>query len=200
MQSMRVSHFPCFSSNLRSHTLLCRLKFKETTANESAHNYMFSPQTVNATLWNHLEKYHADEYLWLCAEKKWSNQLPKMCANTTTEGSNGPRDAQNNRPRPTFSWTTFLTHIINFIVADDQVWLNKQKVHDANRFLLSPSMSSNVQSFVICFFSFARIFKTKTSHIARRFARRSSRHGEHGSKSLRKNLRCVPVSEMLTGS
>lgn len=161
---------------------------------------MFSPQTVNATLQNHLEKYHADEHLRLCAEKKWSNQLPKMHVNTTTEGSNGPRDAQNNRPRQTFSQTTFLTHIINFIVANDQVWLNKQKVHDANRFLLSLSMSLDIQSFVICFFSFTRIFKTKTSHITQRFTRRLSRHGRHGSKSLRKNLWCVPVSEMLTGS
>ena len=105
-----------------------------------------------------------------------------------------------NRPCPMFSQTSFLTHIINFIVTNDQVWLNKLKVCDANHFLYSLSMSSNVESFTICFFSFTRISKTKTSHTVQRFARQLSKHGRHGSKSLRKNLQYVLVSEMPTGS
>jgi hypothetical protein len=177
--------------------MLYRSKYKETKA---PHNYTFSPQTANATLRNHLQNYHAEEYLRLCAEGKWSNQLPKLHANTITDGSNGPRDASNKRPRPTYSRTTFLTHIINFIVADDQVMLNKLNVHHTNRFLHSPSMLSNVPSFAISSFFFARISKTRTSRTTRRFMRRLSRLGRHGSRSLRWNFRYVPLSEMQTDS
>ena len=155
---------------------------------------------MNATLRNHLKNYHVDEYVWLCVEWKWINQLPKMCVNTITDGSNGLWDAQNNHPHPMFSWTSFLTHIINFIVANDQVWLNKLKVCDANCFLYSLSMSLNVKSFAICSFSFVRISKTKTSHITQKFVRWLSKHGRHNSKSLRKNLQYVLVSEMPMGS
>jgi hypothetical protein len=171
MQSMRVSHFPCFSSNthlthcfvdrnLRKlqltslHIITCFLHRRQMLL------YKIISRTIMQT--NNLQ---------LCAQGKWPNQLPKMCANTITDGSNGSQDALNNHPRPTFSRTTLLTHIINFIVADDQVWLNKLKVHNTNRFLLSLSVLLNAQSFMICFFSFVRIFKTKTSHTARRFAR-----------------------------
>ncbi|KIM92280.1 hypothetical protein PILCRDRAFT_48903, partial [Piloderma croceum F 1598] len=79
----------------------------------------FSPYTGNASLRVHLENFHKAEYLQICSEQQWSNQLPKSQREETTAGSIG-QSMQDGHPRPTFSWQTFLNHLVNFVVADDQ--------------------------------------------------------------------------------
>ena len=178
--------------------LLCRSKYNETTVNRPEHNFRFSPQTANATLQNHLKKFHAEEYLQLSSEGKWSNQLPNMRQDGATEASIGQQAMQDNHPRPAFTRKTFLTHIINFIVADDQVCSNMLKAYMTltDCFLHSLSTSLNVKNFVISFFSFVWTYKTRISHIAQRFVRPLSRHGRRGSKNLSKSLRYVPSYKM----
>jgi len=61
------------------------------------------------------------EYLELCAKSRWANLLPNRLQEDAELGGSGAEGIQDNRPRPAFSRQTFLTHLINFIVADDQV-------------------------------------------------------------------------------
>lgn len=41
--------------------------------------------------------------------------------NSIAQSTDGATSGSGSQPRPSFSSQTFLTHIINFIVADDQV-------------------------------------------------------------------------------
>ena len=59
----------------------------------------------------------------LCASNR-RNQLPGREKDGTTDASIGHEGTQN-KPRPSFSRPNLLTHIINFVVADDQVRQNK---------------------------------------------------------------------------
>lgn len=87
-------------------------------------NFKFSPTTANATLRSHLEKFHADEYVRICREKRWPIMLAKMRQEQSAGASADRGGVQGSNPRPPFSRQTFLHHIINFIVANDQVSLN----------------------------------------------------------------------------
>jgi len=87
--------------------------------------YNFSENTGNSNLRVHIENHHADEYEKLCIENGWKNQLPKhkareelkLTGQTTLSGI-ARADVTN---REIFSQQAFLRHIVNFIVADDQV-------------------------------------------------------------------------------
>jgi hypothetical protein len=72
----------------------------------------------------HLENKHKVEYLRLCREEGWRNQLPTAVkaakaslAASRSQDPSGRHDVQ----RQPFSQHTFIQHLINFIVADDQV-------------------------------------------------------------------------------
>jgi hypothetical protein len=124
MQIMRVSHLKLILLNdfEQSHKSLCRKKHNENKAVWPNHNYKFSPLTANGSLQNHLEKFHKEEYLELCTRNKWHNLLPKPRRDDTVETSIG-QNTTDYRPRPQFSRQAFLKHIINFVVADNQVSL-----------------------------------------------------------------------------
>ena len=70
----------------------------------------------------HLEIGHRVEYLRLCKENGWKNQLPsvKLDASLAASQSQDP-SGQGLRPRQPFSKDAFMRHLIAFIVADDQV-------------------------------------------------------------------------------
>ncbi|KIM78715.1 hypothetical protein PILCRDRAFT_56284, partial [Piloderma croceum F 1598] len=112
-----INHFFSRGNKKVGSQTVCKVCEKDPTAK---HNFRYSAQTANATLRSHLEKYHADEYLQFYSEGKWPNLLPKKRYEGTTESSIGAQNTQDGRPRPAFTWRAFLTHIINFIVADDQ--------------------------------------------------------------------------------
>ena len=103
-------------------------------------NFTFFVNTSNAPLRGHLEKYHTDEYVQVCKDNRWSVLLLKL-QQQITEASIGSSSDPDGRPRPEFSRQTFLRHIINFIVADDQVCLNIFETYLA---CLLPIQSINV--------------------------------------------------------
>jgi hypothetical protein len=105
--------------------LLVRAKCSDNPAKYRELRYKFSENTGNSNLRVHIENHHADEYEKLCSEHGWKNQLPKhkvreelkLTGQTTLDGI--ARADVTNRER--FTRQAFLRHIVNFIVADDQV-------------------------------------------------------------------------------
>jgi len=75
-------------------------------------NWTFSYKSSNTTLHNHLDKIHPEEYLKCVHRGLWPNQLPSR--DMTIEIHVSP-------DRVAFSQTEFWIHLVNFIVADDQV-------------------------------------------------------------------------------
>jgi hypothetical protein len=73
--------------------------------------------TSNSGLRVHLEAFHHDEYVRVCQEKGWDNQLPSYKKTHATSASTTSA-GQIHMP---FSTKAFLEHLVNFIVADDQV-------------------------------------------------------------------------------
>lgn len=86
-------------------------------------NFTFSSTTGNSTLRKHLVKAHEDEYEQFCAANGMTTQRARM-EQLTADASTGPPGDPDGRPRAQFSRQTFLHHIVNFVVADDQVCLN----------------------------------------------------------------------------
>ncbi|EDR00032.1 uncharacterized protein LACBIDRAFT_334520 [Laccaria bicolor S238N-H82] len=73
----------------------------------------FSASTSNNPLRNHLLSRHKDIYLQKCCEMRW--KVPALESETGTPPASG-RGTQ----RSPFSQNTFLQHLLNFIIADDQ--------------------------------------------------------------------------------
>ncbi|CAA7270386.1 unnamed protein product [Cyclocybe aegerita] len=92
---------------------------KEKSASNPKLKFEFSANTSNTTLRNHLENVHKEEYLHLCAEKGWNNLLPKSRVQVVVapEAAHGTQGAF----RTPFTQKAFIQHLINFVVADDQV-------------------------------------------------------------------------------
>jgi hypothetical protein len=84
--------------------------------------FKYQPSTGNSGLRGHIEKYHLDEFLLNAKENSWDHQLPKMkkAADASLPASLGDAGA-SGRPRVPFSQAALLKHLVNFIVADDQV-------------------------------------------------------------------------------
>jgi hypothetical protein len=74
----------------------------------------FSAATSNGPLRNHLLSRHKDAYLQKSREMGW--KIPALENETGTAPAPG-RETQ----RPPFSQKAFIQHLLNFIVADDQV-------------------------------------------------------------------------------
>ena len=77
--------------------------------------------TANTTLCGHLEKHHAYEYMQICKDNEWRMLLLRMRQMAMGEVSTGPPSEPGSHPCSEFFRQMFLQHIINFIVADDQV-------------------------------------------------------------------------------
>jgi hypothetical protein len=146
-------------------------------------NFTFSRMTGNTTLRGHLESIHETEYLELCAAKGWRMQLPKRSKAITLEGSSqaGVQGGQD-RPRPKFFQATFLRHLINFIVADDQVRhisLGSLTVW-SHRFHFSQSEWLNVVNSVTSFSCYEKTCRIVLSPTGQKFVNLLFRHGDRG--------------------
>jgi len=78
-------------------------------------NFRFSNKTSNSTLWEHLGGNHKDEYLRLHKARGWTSQLESMKLAGTV-----PAPVSEAALAP-FSQKSFLDHLWDFIIADDQV-------------------------------------------------------------------------------
>ena len=84
-------------------------------------NFEFKTSTSNTTLRAHLANIHLALYLETCSVNKWTPQLPKKFQSESKGGGGGGGGDGGDRPRPAFTPNVFLQHLVNFIVADDQV-------------------------------------------------------------------------------
>jgi hypothetical protein len=85
-------------------------------------NYQFATSTSNSTLRGHLQKYHDDEYTRLKQERGWQGKLPRMQALELSRQSTLDSVVQAGvENRVKYSKPALLRHLIDFIVADDQV-------------------------------------------------------------------------------
>jgi hypothetical protein len=80
-------------------------------------NYIYAVSTANSNLHTHLESYHKKEYVQVCEQNGWGLQLPKHkwhleLANLLKQSTLDGIAVHAN---------CILHHLINFIVADDQV-------------------------------------------------------------------------------
>jgi len=66
-----------------------------------------------------MEWEHREDYTKVCLEKGWKNQLPS--ANFESEAGTEPPADAGGQHRPAFSQKTFRQHLVDFIIADDQV-------------------------------------------------------------------------------
>lgn len=85
--------------------------------------FHFSPHTSNPSLRCHLDNHHRKAYEIFCKENKYPNQLPSFKHISAAGGQAALDDAGRSdlRPRMKFSAPHFIKHLVNFIVADDQV-------------------------------------------------------------------------------
>jgi hypothetical protein len=132
----------------------------------------YSEGTSTSGLRVHLETFHLDEYLRVCREKGWGNQLPShkksQAASTSTSAA-----AQFRMP---FSAKAFLEHLVNFIVADDQVSSHYLFLPRSN-ISCSLSMSLNAPNSANSFCFCDRTSKIKTFPAERKFERPSLMRG-----------------------
>ena len=66
-----------------------------------------------------MEWEHKEDYIQVCLQKNWKNQLPSMRFETKAGMEHAA--GEGGESCPTFSLKAFVWHLINFIMADDQV-------------------------------------------------------------------------------
>lgn len=81
--------------------------------------FNYSPSCSNSSLRLHLENEHKEEYIRLCKENGWKNQLPRSRPATVLEPVHAGATQAFSRTK--FTPEAFLDHLVNFIVTDDQV-------------------------------------------------------------------------------
>ena len=79
----------------------------------------YSATTSNTTLCHHLDTVHKNEYLCISSTKGWNTQLPSSRA--TSEAPSDSQSGSNRQFQTPFSAKALLNHLVEFIVADDQV-------------------------------------------------------------------------------
>jgi hypothetical protein len=78
--------------------------------------------TGNSSLCPHIEREHREEYVRLCKEKGWQNQLPVMMkAAAASLTASLPDTGPFGGKRVPFSQEGFLRQLIKFIVSNDLV-------------------------------------------------------------------------------
>lgn len=77
-------------------------------------NYSYSLKTSTTSLRRHLEKNHLELYRQLAKEKQWKTLLPSLRSQQPSASENEQPDAFNEK--------TFQQYLVNFVVADDQVF------------------------------------------------------------------------------
>lgn len=106
------------STELTTDNIILRQAKEADPSNWSSRiRYEYSQKTSTTSLRPHIEKYHLELYLTLAKEKGWKILLPGLVSQAR---SNEAATSQGERP-DTFNESTFHQHLLNFIVADDQV-------------------------------------------------------------------------------
>lgn len=85
----------------------------------SSTRYEYSQKTSTTSLRPHVEKYHLELYKTLAKQKGWKILLPGLLSQARSQATN-EATSQGERPDK-FDERTFHQHLLNFIVADDQV-------------------------------------------------------------------------------
>jgi hypothetical protein len=83
-------------------------------------HYEYSLKTLTTSLRPHIEKHHLELYLTLAKEKGWKIQLPGLVSQAQSQATNEAAMLQVEQPDQ-FDERSFHQHLLNFIVADDQV-------------------------------------------------------------------------------
>lgn len=83
-------------------------------------NFYFGKKTATDTIRRHLDRFHKDEYLSLVKEKGWVNKLPSHKKELKQQGK-----AVDLEPKVKYSVEELHRHLVNWIVADDQVILSR---------------------------------------------------------------------------
>src|ERR1700735_986452 len=84
----------------------------------SSRRYVYSKGTSTSSLRPHIEKYHLDKYKKIAKEGCWKILLPGLVSQSRSEAM--AATIQEGQPDK-FDEHTFHKHLLNFIVADDQV-------------------------------------------------------------------------------
>jgi hypothetical protein len=82
--------------------------------------YEYSHKTSTSSLRPHIEKNHLELYLNLAKEEGWRILLPGLVSQARSQATSGAASPRGDRA-DRFDERTFHQHILNFIVADDQV-------------------------------------------------------------------------------
>jgi hypothetical protein len=145
--------------------------------------YAFQYGTSSTNLRPHLEKYHKDDYLKLIRIKGWVNQLPSAKQAQEAQAAESATELTVGQARPPFTTEGLLNHIVNFIVANDQVRpLYFSSSSRLPTFLsFSQFMSSRVDNFAICYYSCVETLRRMLYHTGRKLVLRSLMPGTCGS-------------------
>ena len=116
-----VSKYVTVHEIVQSYKLYFRRKHETEPTSMRNINFSFSMNTANTMLRGHLEENHADKYVQVFKDNRWTMLLPRMWQMAMGEVSMGPPSEPGSHPCSEFSCQMFLQHIINFIIADNQV-------------------------------------------------------------------------------
>jgi hypothetical protein len=105
-------------------------------------NFTYSNATSNNTLRGHLEAHHKEDYLERVNRKEWPNSLKSEKAAIAAAT---PTVSQKVERVP-FTQENLISHLIDFITADDQVCFSSRPFFLPHQFS-SPSMLWNAASF-----------------------------------------------------
>lgn len=84
--------------------------------------FEYSTKTSNTSLRPHIERYHLDLFLQLAKEKEWKILLPGLVSQARSEATSAAAERRGQ-----FDEYNFHEHLVNFIVADDQVSFVSQR-------------------------------------------------------------------------
>lgn len=82
--------------------------------------FKYSAGTSNTSLRPHIEREHLDLYLKVAKERSWKLSLPGLLSQARTQAASQGTASQGTQSAE-FSQDAFHQHLLNFIVADDQV-------------------------------------------------------------------------------
>ena len=83
-------------------------------------NWTFSEKSSNPVLHRHLDKYHRNAYYAFCEANDCENQLPSFKQAKAKEAQN-LGSTQVAQRQVEFTVPQFIKHIVDFIMADNQV-------------------------------------------------------------------------------
>jgi len=109
-----------FSGLTPGNIILKEAKEADPSKWSSSISYEYSQKMSTSSLCPHIEKYHLELYLTLAKENEWKILLPGLVSQAQLQATNEAATLQGERP-DRFNKGTFHQHLLNFIVADDQV-------------------------------------------------------------------------------